>query len=146
MAKGKSKVRGVNQVVASLTTRTNRQIAFAKEVLAESGQIIKTNTQKNVPIDTGNAADSVEVISQQGGLVVQVVAGGPKAPYFPYLEFGTGAFVEIPEGWGVIAEKYRGAGIKEVNLPARPSLIPAFNQEARALRAKLRKAVKDANK
>jgi len=47
-------------------------------------------------------------------------------PYSAYHEFGTGTKVEIPDGWGDIARQFKGKGIKEINIQARPFLYPAF--------------------
>lgn len=47
------------------------------------------------------------------------------ADYAPYLEFGTGGLVDIPEGFEKLAATFKGKGIKKINLPARPHIIPA---------------------
>ena len=48
------------------------------------------------------------------------------ADYSAYVEFGTGGLVEVPDELQEMAIQFKGAGIKEVNLPARPYLYPAF--------------------
>ena len=49
-----------------------------------------------------------------------------KASYAPYVEFGTGKMVEVPDEWVDLAMQFKGKGIREVNLPARPYMYPAF--------------------
>jgi hypothetical protein len=47
-------------------------------------------------------------------------------PYAPYVEFGTGKMVEVPEGLEDFAWQFKGRGVREVNLKARPFLFPAW--------------------
>jgi phage gpG-like protein len=61
---------------------------------------------------TGNLAKSVynrRVVSME-----KVV--GTNVEYAPYIEFGTGDLVEIPEGTEDIASQYKGQGIRKVNI------------------------------
>lgn len=43
---------------------------------------------------------------------------GTNVEYAPYIEFGTGDFVEIPEGAEDVAAQFKGRGIKKVNIRA----------------------------
>ena len=63
------------------------------------------------------------------------------APYAPYVEFGTGGLVEIPQGFEELAAKFKGRGVKKVNLPARPFLIPAALKEGEILLEQLAKLI-----
>lgn len=49
--------------------------------------------------------------------------------YAPYIEFGTGNMVSVPDELQEIAEQFRGRGVRQVNLPARPFLYPALVKE-----------------
>ena len=49
--------------------------------------------------------------------------------YAPYVEFGTGNLVRVPDELKELAEQFRGRGIRQVNLPARPFMYPAFVKE-----------------
>jgi hypothetical protein len=61
---------------------------------------------------TGNLAKSIyNRIVQSMEKVV-----GTKLPYAPYIEFGTGDFVDIPEGAEGVASLFRGKGIRKVNI------------------------------
>ena len=51
------------------------------------------------------------------------------AHYAPYIEFGTGDLVSVPEELKELANEFRGRGVRKVNLPARPFLYPAFTAE-----------------
>jgi hypothetical protein len=41
---------------------------------------------------------------------------GTNVSYAPYIEFGTGDLVEIPEGTEDVAIKFKGKGIRKVNI------------------------------
>lgn len=55
------------------------------------------------------------------------------APYSAYVEFGTGALVDMPSGLEDYAMQFKGKGIKQVNLPARPYFFSPFLSEKEAL-------------
>lgn len=57
------------------------------------------------------------------GMTGEVIVG---VGYGPYVEFGTGSKVNVPSELQDYAMQFKGAGIREVNLSARPYLYPAF--------------------
>jgi hypothetical protein len=57
--------------------------------------------------------------------------------YAPFVEFGTGGEVVVPSGWEDFAMQFKGKGIRTVNLPARPYLLPAFEKGMRDFKQKL---------
>ena len=76
--------------------------------------------KKSAPYDTGNLRD--EISSEASGKGIAILS---KAKYSPYVEFGTGGLVDLTDlkALGISedeAMKFKGKGIKKVNLPARP--------------------------
>lgn len=72
-------------------SRSLRQMdaALPKELrvaLNEAANIIVVNVQRKVPRRSGRAARSVTARSTR--TLVRVSAGGPRAPYYPWLDFG----------------------------------------------------------
>jgi len=55
-----------------------------------------------------------------------ITRSGTSKEYGPYVEFGTGTMVDVPEGLESYAMQFKGKGLRKVNLPARPFLFPAF--------------------
>jgi HK97 gp10 family phage protein len=106
----------------------------ANEINA-SALTIQRNAKRNVVVDNGFLRNSIslEPISK---LTYSVEA---KAKYAPYVEFGTGGLVEIPNGYQEFAALFKGRGIRKVNLRARPFLIPAFETEIPQLMKRLNK-------
>ena len=54
---------------------------------------------------------------------------GFTAHYAAYVEFGTGGMVDVPSGLEEYAIQFKGAGIRQVNLPARPFLFNSAFEE-----------------
>ena len=59
--------------------------------------------------------------------------------YSAYIEFGTGTFVNVPSGLEEYAMQFKGKGIRQVNLPARPFFFPAYFEEKKRLIEDLKK-------
>ena len=76
--------------------------------------------------DNGHHARNIGHRKSEDGNIGSVVYAN--ADYAAYLEFGTGGLVDVPSGWEEVAIQFIGQGIKEVNLVARPHLIPAGNK------------------
>jgi HK97 gp10 family phage protein len=97
---------------------------------------IRNEAVSRVPVDTGILKNNIVVQNEKlsGKVVVN-------AKYAPYVEFGTGTRVDIPEGLKDYAIKFKGKGIKEVNLPAQPFLFPAWVRETKELMINLEKGL-----
>ena len=52
-----------------------------------------------------------------------------RAKYAPYVEFGTGGLVTIPNGLADYAIIFKGKGLRKVNMRAQPFFIPAVEIE-----------------
>lgn len=97
---------------------------------------IRNEAVSRVPVDTGILKNSIVVQNEKlsGKVIVN-------AKYAPYVEFGTGTRVDVPEGLNDYAIKFKGKGIKEVNLPAQPFLFPAWFRETKELMINLEKGL-----
>jgi HK97 gp10 family phage protein len=110
--------------LSQLNKKLNNLRAFDKKTLSNelgrSAMDIVRMAKQNAPVDKGTLKQSIK--SERKGKTVEVIAG---ANYAPYVEFGTGGMVDlndmlqlgIPPSY---AAQFKGRGIKEVNLPARP--------------------------
>lgn len=63
--------------------------------------------------------------------------------YTPYVEFGTGAYVDVPAGLEDYAIQFKGEGKRQVNLPARPYFFPAYYKVTPQMIADINQALKD---
>jgi len=108
-----------------------RSYAMAKrqlirEQVARSALQIEQNTKRETPVDTGRLRASYTILFRFDKMGAEV---GSNVEYAPYVEFGTGTSVEIPSGLETYAATFKGKGVRQVNLPARPHLYPAYEKE-----------------
>jgi HK97 gp10 family phage protein len=123
--------------------------AFDKKTLSdEIGKTaleISRLAKQNAPVDTGTLKQSIR--AEKKGKTAEVVAG---AKYAPYVEFGTGSQVDlsdmlelgIPESY---AAQFKGKGVKNINLPARPFFFSSarigFNDLLNRLKGQINNAI-----
>jgi phage gpG-like protein len=100
--------------------------------------------KSDVVVDNGNLRNSINY-ERVNGNQVAIYA---RAPYAPYVEFGTGRSVKFDDliklGFDpTYAQQFKGKGIKDINLPARPfffvNVRKEFNKMYDRLQAKIKK-------
>lgn len=95
-----------------------------KNEIQASGQTIAAQARTRVPRNTGFLGNSISAFDIDNG--TEIVA---QKEYAAYVEFGTGALVDVPAGLEDYAIQFKGAGVKQVNLPARPYMFPSYFEE-----------------
>ena len=124
MAKLNVQMTGIRDLQRKLKREKSR---MTKEIEKETDRTlvnIQRGAKKNSVVDTG--LNRSQVTRERDGVDGRVDF---HAHYAPYIEFGTGDLVSVPEELKDIAEQFRGRGVRKVNLPARPFLWPAFVEE-----------------
>ena len=130
--------------------KLNRKLSFLrgfdKKILStELGRTalnIERLAKREVPAPTGTLRKSIAAVIKDKTVSVVVDKN-----YAPYVEFGTGTKVDltdmlklgIPSSY---AAQFKGAGIRKVNLPARPLLISSARIEFNNLLERLNKKIK----
>jgi len=133
-----------------LKNKLDKMRAFESKTLSnelgKTGMEIVRLAKRSAPVDKGSLKQSIS--TQRSGKSVNVVAA---AHYAPYVEFGTGGSVDltdmtqlgIPESY---AAQFKGKGIREVNLPARPFFFSSarigFKNLLNRLNGEIKKAIK----
>ena len=79
---------------------------------------------------------SIETLYGKSRLTAQV---GTRVHYAPYVEFGTGGLVQVPKGLESYAMQFKGKGIRQINMRARPFLFPAAESERRNYEESMRR-------
>lgn len=105
----------------------------SKELSKEIGVIglqSSRRAKKSVVVDKGVLRNSIKA-ENTGKKSVKVSAG---AKYAPYVEYGTGSFVDLEDmkDLGIpstYAAQFKGKGLRKVNLPARPFFFISINIE-----------------
>ncbi len=87
---------------------------------------IEAAATRKAPVDTGKLRQGFFIDTSKK---LNKSVGNSKE-YAPYVEFGTGTLVNVPKGLEEYAMRFKGKGIKKVNLPARPFL---FNSQRELL-------------
>lgn len=118
-------IKGLNSVLSNLRKygkEAEKDIAGVTELTARN---IEKYAKSNAPVNLGKLGQSIQSV-KDNDLNWSIEAGGILAPYAPFVEFGTGGLVEVPNELKEQAIKFKGKGIKQVNLRARPFLYPAL--------------------
>lgn len=100
------------------------------------------NKQKSLaPVDFGVLRSSLKW-SKESPLNYEIASVGAGSSYAPYVEFGTGGEVEVPKGLEDFAIRYKGKGIRKVNMRPQPFFFqPAF-EEWNKFKRKLKEMLK----
>lgn len=107
--------------------------AFLKAEIEATINDISDDAKSRVPVDKGFLKNSITPTANE--LNGEVKVG---MHFAPYVEFGTGGLVDVPSGISVFALKFKGNGIKQVNLAPRPFLFPAFFSNVAKLRERIK--------
>lgn len=91
--------------------------------IQDAADLIVIDAGNAAPVDLGYLKNSIRNYPTRGGLNFAVEVG---AKYAPYVEFGTGTGVVVPEEVQEYAYQFKGKGEKLINIPARPFFFPAY--------------------
>lgn len=122
----------VARAISQLTAyETRKRAAIAREVVS-SVLVIETGAKRLAPVagkgkHGGPLRSSIHSQIRSDGLGGHVWV---QAPYAPYQEFGTGDYVDVPPGFEDFAMKFKGRGIRKVNILAKHFLWNAWSWEA----------------
>ena len=104
------------------------------ELLTEAVQNIETEAAASAPVDLGILKSSINgEVDGLNGVI------GTNVKYAPFMEFGTGGLVNVPVGLEDYAAKFKKSGVKQVNIPPHPYLIPAFKKHTTIMIEELKK-------
>jgi len=114
--------------------------------LGKTALDIVSLAKKQVKAPTGTLRNTIK--AERKGKTVEIIAG---AHYAPYVEFGTGGSVDLDDmlQLGIpasYAAQFKGKGIRDVNLPARPFFFSSgrigFKNLLNRLNGEIKKAIK----
>jgi len=133
-----------------LKNKLDKMRAFESKTLSnelgKTGMEIVRLAKRSAPVDNGALKQSIS--AQRSGKSINVVAA---AHYAPYVEFGTGGRVDLTDmiELGIppsYAAQFKGKGIRDINLPARPLFFSSarigFKNLLNRLNGEIKKAIK----
>lgn len=130
-----------------LESKMKRLFKLSKQELSNEvgtwGLTTQRLAKERVPKDNNDLMKSIK--AQRKGDEAVVEAG---MKYAPYVEFGTGRTVDLSEldELGIpqsYAAQFKGKGIKEVNLPARPYLYNSARQALHEMLSNMNRKIKN---
>jgi len=136
-------VTNTNKVIDSIEKYGEDAVKEIKSVTKITAQEVEDEAKSLAPIDKGTLRQSIRAEQQEAPLTYKVTA---YMPYSAYHEFGTGGLVNIPKGWGEMASRFKGKGIKQVNIKARPFMYPAYLKGKMIFSKNIKDALKHLNK
>ena len=127
-------VRGLSNVSRWLRDKPNELNSICEQELERAVREAEYEAKQNAPVDTGKHRQSI--VGEREGLRGKLTAN---MEYSPYIEFGTGASVNVPPGFEDLAIQFKGKGKNTINLPARPHIIPAATKAGKNLKENIKK-------
>jgi hypothetical protein len=127
------------QKLANLQAQNKNEV---KKAINETAVNIERKAKENLAAlpfkdSAGGLAQSGYILYDADGYGTSV---GFNAHYAPYVEYGTGTEVDVPQGFEAYAMQFkRGDGI---NIPAMPYFHPAIESELQNLKRKLERSMK----
>ena len=138
-------IKGIDKVIKKFKTLPDDLREEIDMECLDSAKIIEKNAKRDAPKDTGFLANRIShyPTSPTGKMDYNVTSG---ADYSAFVEFGTGAMVDVPQGLETYALQFKGAGKRQVNLPARPFFfVNVFKEEAELVK-RIKAVIKALNK
>lgn len=102
-------LKGINETIAALRKNGKQAIEDIEDETEFAARWIEKRAKELAPVDMGALSQSILAI-EETPLVWNITAGGLKAPYAPYVEFGTGRKVQVPAELQKEASKFKGKG------------------------------------
>lgn len=136
-------IKGLNTVIAELRRYGKEAEKDIEAVTEQVARNIEKYAKENANAftDNGDLAQSINAV-KQNALDWKIIANNSGiAPYVAYVEFGTGGLVDVPQELQDQAIKFKGKGIKQINLRPRPYLYPAFLRGSTEYVEKLKKVL-----
>lgn len=133
-------LKGLNTVISNLRKYGKEAEKDIEAVTELTARNIEKNAKGLVVANFGKLGQSIKAVKQDA-TNWNIEAGGTIAPYAAYVEFGTGGLVQVPDELKQQAWLFKGKGIKEVNLRARPYLYPSLLKGRKEYLEKLKKTL-----
>jgi HK97 gp10 family phage protein len=138
------KIRGTSQVLNRLKSISKEAELGVKSSVVRNTDQIYAEALANVPVLDGYLRGSGNTSYSDNQLTGTVAFGGNAAPYAPYVEFGTGSGVNVPQGFEAYAMQFYVNG--KGTMRAQPFLIPAFIKYKKVFLRDIRKIAKKISK
>ena len=125
----RSVIKNIDKVIRQIKALSPKAHDAIVQITEDNAQEIVLNAKTLAPVNkhpniTGGDLKQGIANEKVEGKIAQVIYARKK--YSAYVEFGTGGKVQIPEELKELAAKFKGKGIREVNMQPQPFLYPSF--------------------
>ena len=134
-------IKGLNTVIANLRKYGKEAEKDIEAVTEQAARNIEKYASNLAPANFGKLRGGIKALPIDKTHWKITTDWDGLSPYAPYVEFGTGGLVQVPEELKSQAIKFKGKGIKEVNLRARPFLYPSLLRGRKEYLEKLKKVL-----
>lgn len=117
-----SSLKGLDKLLKDLDNMPAELENAVDSIVEDNARQLERSAKRFAPVDTGKLRQSI-IAAKSGELSWKVYVG---EKYGAYIEFGTGGLVQVPEELREMALKFKGKGVRTVNLRPQPYLYPAF--------------------
>jgi HK97 gp10 family phage protein len=138
------KLKGTPQVLNRLKRVSSQVTLQTKSSVVRNTDQIYAEAVANVPVLDGYLRGSGNTNYSDNQLTGTVAFCGNAAPYAPYVEFGTGSGVNIPQSFNDFAMQFYVNG--KGTMKAQPYLIPAYLKYKKVFLNDMRKIAKNISK
>jgi HK97 gp10 family phage protein len=133
-----ARVRGLNTILRNMQIYSQKLKSDLTLAVFTATTNAEGKAKSRVAVDTGKLKQSIYHKMDYSKATGQV---GATEDYAPYIEFGTGGNVAIPNGFDELAGQFKGQGKRKINRKAQPFLIPAFLEESQELKSETKRIV-----
>lgn len=125
--------------VDSLSEKNKRE---CQTLIRKAAYDIERKAKMFAPVNYGFLRSSITNYMDRNRMGVTIEAGGQSkrgmwVRYAPYVEFGTGTKVQVPEDLKAYAIQFKGAGKRKINNRAQPYFFPAVRIATMEMLARL---------
>jgi HK97 gp10 family phage protein len=144
-------IKGLTKVLKNLERFGDEVKEDVHIITGDNATQIELGAKNNAPVNKligfgGDLKQGIKAI-ELGKSDFKIMANATGlAPYSAYVEFGTGRSVKVPNELKEMAIKFKGKGVKEINIQPQPYLYPAFVKGRKQYLKDLKKLLKDLTK
>jgi HK97 gp10 family phage protein len=124
-------LKGLKDVLEDLQKFGQSMQKKVNDVTYANALELQENAKQNAPFDLGKLRQSIKTIKLEDSSYLILANATGLAPYAAYMEFGTGGNVSVPSELADIAIKFKGKGVKKIDLRPRPYMYPALVRQRR---------------
>lgn len=134
-------LKGINTVISNLRKYGKEAEKDIEGVTAQMAQNIEGYAVSAAPANFGKLRGGIKALEIDKTHWKITTDWDNLSPYAPFVEFGTGGLVQVPNELKEQAWLFKGKGIREVNLRARPFLYPSLLRGRKEYLEKLKKTL-----